>query len=289
MYNYQIKNKILVFYNFLLYYIKLVENYFNIIILFFVLYTREEKLTIMKKIVLFISFIFLSSQAYSQIMTPEKVVSMISNRFSNIKGFYANFVERNGSSISYGNVLTKNPNLFRMSYTRGGNGQSIYCNGETLWIIFPRNNVVAEQKLSYGDVGAIYTAAGISRLTSKFNIDFYNERDLTAVNSFKDSDLGIAKYDSSSYAGNDSRKAYHMLLTSKQASVDRTGFTKIHLWVDKDGMIIRILGISTTNVPVEYLFTDIIYNPKYEDGNKDFEPEIPEEMQVLKDGLSPAN
>ena len=125
---------------------------------------------IMKKIVLFISFIFLSAQAYSQIMTPEKVVSMISNRFSNIQGFYADFVERNGGNISYGNVLTKNPNLFRMLYTKGGNGQSIYCNGETLWIMFPRNNVVAEQKLNYGDVGAIYTAAGISRLTSKFNI-----------------------------------------------------------------------------------------------------------------------
>ena len=54
-------------------------------------------------------------------------------------------------------------------------------------------------------------------------------------------------------------------------------------------MIIRILGITTTNVPVEYLFTSIRYNPKYEDNNKDFEPEISENMQVLKDGLVPNN
>ncbi|MEI0797439.1 outer membrane lipoprotein carrier protein LolA [Brachyspira intermedia] len=240
----------------------------------------------MKKIVLFI--ILLSIQAYSQIMTPEKVVSMISNRFSTIKGFSANFVERNGERISYGNVITKNPNLFRMEYSSGGNGQSIYCNGETLWIIFPKNNVVAEQKLNYGDSGAIYTPEGIMRLTTKFNIDFYNERELVSLNSFKDSELGIAKYNSS-YAANDGRRAYHMLLTSKQASVDRTGFTKIHLWVDNTGMIIRILGITTTNVPVEYLFTSIRYNPKYEDNNKDFEPEISENMQVLKDGLVPNN
>ena len=235
----------------------------------------------MKKIVFFI--ILLSIQAYSQIMTPEKVVSMISNRFSTIKGFSANFVERNGEKVSYGNVITKNPNLFRMQYSSGGNGQSIYCNGETLWIIFPRNNVVAEQKLNYGDSGAIYTPEGIMRLTTKFNIDFYNERELVSVNSFNDSELGIAKYNSS-YAANDNRKAYHMLLTSKQASVDRTGFTKIHLWVDNTGMIIRILGITTTNVPVEYLFTSIRYNPNYEDNNKDFEPEISE-----KDGLVPNN
>ena len=145
----------------------------------------------MKKVLLFI--ILLSIQAYSQIMTPEKVVSMISNRFSKINGFSANFVERNGEKVSYGNVITKNPNLFRMQYSSGGNGQSIYCNGETLWIIFPKNNVVAEQKLNYGDSGAIYTAEGIMRLTTKFNIDFYNERDLVPVNSFQDSELEIAK------------------------------------------------------------------------------------------------
>ncbi|WP_304353611.1 outer membrane lipoprotein carrier protein LolA [Brachyspira innocens] len=245
----------------------------------------------MKKIILFIILLSLSlsSIAYTQIMTPERVVSMISNRFSKINGFSANFVERNGEKLSYGKLITKNPNLFKMEYTSGANGQSIYCNGETLWIIFPRNNVVAEQKLNYGDSGAIYTAEGILRLTSKFNIDFYNERELVAINSFKDSELGIAKYNSASYAGNDNRRAYHMLLTSKQASVDRTGFTKIHLWVDDTGMIIRILGITTTNVPVEYLFTSIRYNPRYEDGNKDFEPVIEENMQVLKDGLVPNN
>ena len=243
----------------------------------------------MKKIAVLFIILLISSNAYTQIMTPEKVVSMISNRFSNINGFSANFVERNGEKLSYGNVLTKNPNLFRIQYSKGGNGQSIYCNGKTLWIIFPRNNVVAEQELNYGDSGAIYTAEGILRLTTKFNIDFYDERELVSLNSFKDSELGIAKYNSSSYAGNDTRKAYHMLLTSKQASVDRTGFTKIHLWVDNTGMIIRILGITTTNVPVEYLFTSIRYNPKYEEGNKDFEPVIEENMQVLKDGLVPTN
>lgn len=240
----------------------------------------------MRKIILFI--VLLNIQLYSQIMTPEKVISMISNRFSKINGFSANFVERNGEKVSYGNVITKNPNLFRMEYTSGGNNQSIYCNGDTLWIIFPRNNVVAEQKLHYGDSGAIYTAEGILRLTSKFNINFYNERELIPLNSFNDLELGITKYNST-YAANDARKAYHMLLTSKQASVDRTGFTKIHLWVDNTGMIIRILGITTTNVPVEYLFTSIRYNPKYAENNKDFEPEIPEDMQVLKDGLLPNN
>ena len=45
-------------------------------------------------------------------MTPEKVVSMISNRFATIDNFYAAFAERNGNRINYGNIISKNPNIF---------------------------------------------------------------------------------------------------------------------------------------------------------------------------------
>lgn len=236
---------------------------------------------------IFILFILFNINLFSQIMTPEKVVGMISNRFATIDNFYASFVERNGSRISRGEVISKNPNLFKLEYSAGTNGQQIYCNGKTLWIIFPQKKIVSEQTLNYGDTGAIYTKAGVSRLTSKYNVNFYNERELKPINSFDGSELNIAGYNSSLYTAEDTRLAYHMLLTPKQARVDRTGFPTIHLWVDRDGMIIRILGISTINTPVEYLFTSIRYNIKLEE--KTFTPEIPEEMQVLKDGLMPNN
>lgn len=236
---------------------------------------------------IFILFILFKINLFSQIMTPEKVVGMISNRFATIDNFYANFVERNGSRISRGEVISKNPNLFKLEYSAGTNGQQIYCNGKTLWIIFPQKKIVSEQTLNYGDTGAIYTKAGVSRLTSKYNVNFYNERELKPINSFDGSELNIAGYNSSLYTAEDTRLAYHMLLTPKQARVDRTGFPTIHLWVDRDGMIIRILGISTINTPVEYLFNSIRYNIKLEE--KTFTPEIPEEMQVLKDGLVPNN
>lgn len=236
---------------------------------------------------IFILFILFKINLFSQIMTPEKVVGMISNRFATIDNFYASFVERNGSRISRGEVISKNPNLFKLEYSAGTNGQQIYCNGKTLWIIFPQKKIVSEQTLNYGDTGAIYTKAGVSRLTSKYNVNFYNARELKPINSFDGSELNIAGYNSSLYTAEDTRLAYHMLLTPKQARVDRTGFPTIHLWVDRDGMIIRILGISTINTPVEYLFTSIRYNIKLEE--KTFTPEIPEEMQVLKDGLMPNN
>ena len=240
-----------------------------------------------RHVFIFISFILFGLNLFPQIMTPERVVGMISNRFATIDNFYATFVERNGSRINYGNVISKNPNLFKLEYSAGTNGQQIYCNGKTLWIIFPQRKIVSEQTLNYGDAGAIYTKAGISRLTSKYNVNFYNERELKPINSFDGRELDIAGYDSSLYTADDTRLAYHMLLTPKQASVDRTGFPTIHLWVDREGMIIRILGISAINTPVEYLFNSIRYNLRLEE--KTFTPEIPEEMQVLKDGLVPNN
>ena len=240
-----------------------------------------------RHVFIFISFILFGVNLFPQIMTPEIVVGMISNRFATIDNFYATFVERNGSRINYGNVISKNPNLFKLEYSAGTNGQQIYCNGKTLWIIFPKIKIVSEQTLNYGDAGAIYTKAGISRLTSKYNVNFYNERELKPINSFDGRELDIAGYDSSLYTADDTRLAYHMLLTPKQASVDRTGFPTIHLWVDREGMIIRILGISVVNTPVEYLFNSIRYNLRLEE--KTFTPEIPEEMQVLKDGLVPNN
>lgn len=231
------------------------------------------------------SVLCIFNNAYSQIMTPDRVVAMISNRFASIDSYYATFVERSGRNIKNGNLISKNPNLFKLEYSRGTNDQQIYSDGKTLWIIIPQKNVVAEQKLDYGSVGAIYTKEGILKLTSKYNIDFYNERELKPISSFDGSALNIAGYDSSSYTSGDNRLAYHLLLTPKQANVSRTGFPSIHLWVGQDGMILRILGISTVNVPVEYLFTSFRYNIKLND--RAFVPYIPEEMQVLKDGLVP--
>ena len=219
----------------------------------------------MKKILILL-FLF-SIPLFSQIMTPEKVISMMSNRFASMNSFSSSFTERNGSKIKTGTLISKNPNIFKLEYSGGTNSDSIYCDGKTLWMIFPRK--------------------GISRLISKYNIDFYSDRALRPVSSFDGTALNISGYNSSQYTGDDNRLAYHMLLTPKQASVDRTGFPTIHLWIAEDGMIIRILGISTTNVPVEYLFKSIRYNVQYD--NKTFVPVIPEEMQVLKDGLISGN
>lgn len=239
----------------------------------------------MKKYIIAIIFLLNTGLFPQAIMTPEKIVSLMSNRFTTMKGFSASFIERNDTKIARGKIIYKRPNKFKMTYNSSADNQSIYFNGETLWIFLPKIRVVSEQKIEDIDTGSFYTKNGVGRLLSQYNFNFYGERSLLPINAFKDADLNVAGYDSSSYISSDTRIAYHMLLTPKQASVDKTGFTKIHLWIAQDGMIIRILGISTTRAAVEYVFNTINYNDIYNDDM--FEPEIPQGMQVLRNALVP--
>lgn len=228
---------------------------------------------------------FINTLLFPQaIRTPDRIINLMTSHFERTSGFSANFVERNDNKILRGKIIYKKPDKFVMTYGSSGDNQEIYCNGETLWIYLPKIRVVSEQKLESSGA-AIYTKSGVGRLTSQYNFDFYSERGLTPLNSFNDNELGVQGYSSKNYIGEDRRMTYHMLLTPKTASVDKTGFVKIHLWIAEDGMIIRILGISTTKVAVEYVFSAINYNEVYNDSI--FDMVIPQGIQVLKNALVP--
>lgn len=242
----------------------------------------------MKNIIFAILYLtFNISLLYSEVIrTPEVVSALMAKRFSSMRGFSARFTERNGSKIYSGQILYKTPNKFKLTYNERSNSHQIVSNGETLWIYLPKIRVVSEQDVSGNvDGSALYTSSGVNRLLREYNFNFYDKREPVAVNSFDDNNLQIEGYDSSSYTKNDRRLAYHMLLTPKKPSVDRTGFIRIHLWVDRNGMIIRMLGVSTTRTPVEYLFWDINYSDIYSD--EAFNLDIPPNVQVLKNDLVP--
>ncbi len=228
----------------------------------------------------------------AQILEPSVIVTKMENHFRNIEGFAASFVEKNGSDIYTGTLIYKKPGKFKMTYltperkVKQGedNYQTIAFNGENIWIYLPRAGLVTEQKIdTNATVGAFYTKEGVDRLSSDYNFNFYkNRRELRPINRFDDSELGFAGYNAS-HAASDGRMAYHMELTPKTTSTDQTGFVKIHLWVGNDGMILRALGISTTQSIIEYLFTSINYKEIYADDAFNFV--IPQGMLVLKDKL----
>ncbi len=196
------------------------------------------------------------------------------------------FVESNGDRTYNGDMIYKSPNKFRMNY-RSSNGnefQSVYFNGQYLWIYLPRSGMVAEQKVATdSETGSFYTKEGINRLVADYNFNFYkNVRELKPANSLKGEDLGIVGY-SSKNSNNDSRMTYHMELTPKLSSTDKVGFTKIHLWVADNGMIVRVVGVSTTQSVIEYWFYGANYYEVYSDDLFNFV--IPQGLLVLKDQL----
>ena len=220
------------------------------------------------------------------IRTTDSVSELMAKRFATMRGFSANFLEKNDDKIYRGRIFYKNPNKFKLLYNQSGDSHQIVSNGETLWIYLPRIRVISEQKIyENAEAAALYTKEGVNRLLTQYNFNFYDDRNLVKLDAFDDDDLGVDGYTSSSYTSGDDRVAYHMLLTPKQSSVERTGFIKIHLWIDANGMIIRMLGVSTTKIPVEYLFWNINYHDVYSDSA--FELEIPAGVQVLKNDLVP--
>ncbi len=231
--------------------------------------------------ILICSSLLVQSQS---IRTPESIASLMVKRFQSMRGFTANFTERNGGKIYNGRIIYKTPDKFRLEYNGRSESHLIVSNGETLWIYLPDIRTVSEQKILNDDAVALYTKQGVNRLISQYNFDFYKDRELRPINSFNENDINIEGY-KAEYVSGDKRRAYHMLLTPKQPSVNKTGFTKIHLWIDETGMIIRILGISTTKIPVEYVFSNVNYYDVYADEAFEFTP--PQSVQVLKNDLVP--
>lgn len=246
-----------------------------------------------RKVVFSTILLFSFIKLYSQILEPDAVIKKMENNFSNMKGFSARFIERNDKKIYRGNIIYKAPGKFRLTYREPKSevvvdeeNQAVVCNGETLWIYMPRIRTLSEQKLdTNSNTGGFYTKKGVSRLAKEYNFNFYNNiRDLKPLNTFKSSDLGVSGY-KSEYADNDTREAYHMELTPKETSTEKAGFTKIHLWIDKNGMIIRVIGLSNTKAVVEYIFADINYNDIYNDDA--FNIVVPQGILVLKNALVP--
>ncbi len=241
----------------------------------------------MKKIFLvFATILSFALNVHAQILEPETVVKKIKDHFANVRGFKTSFIENNGSTTYRGELTYKSPNKFRMTYRSSNDNefQSIYFNGQYLWIYLPRSGMVAEQRVNTNsETGSFYTKDGMNRLVSDYNFNFYkNIRELRPANSLKGEDLGIPGYDEKN-SNNDSRLTYHMELTPKTSSTDKVGFTKIHLWVADNGVIVRVVGISTTQSIIEYWFYGMNYYEVYSDDLFNFV--IPQGLLVLKDQL----
>ncbi|MEK6794578.1 MAG: outer-membrane lipoprotein carrier protein LolA [Spirochaetota bacterium] len=230
-----------------------------------------------------------------KIAESSEVVNLLVANQQHLSSFRGRFIERNGTTVTKGEVCYKRPNKFMLEYkspksvVTGDNGknQAVVCNGTKLWIYLPRIHVVSEQDVKT-EVAGLYTGKGVLRLKEDYYFNFFGKREMEELRAFRATDLTGSEKKTDAvdeYLEQDARQAYHMFLTPKPhlKTTDKAGFTSIHVWIDKSGMILRSLGVSTTRKAVEYVFSDIERNVDINDATFDFL--IPDNVQVVRNNL----
>jgi outer membrane lipoprotein-sorting protein len=90
------------------------------------------------------SVISLSSQ---EIVTAERYLELVSERYGSVKDYEANIVIRSGNSEMYGNVSHLAPSFLRIDFTSPAE-QVIVFNGEQLTVYLPEYRAVLNQTVS---------------------------------------------------------------------------------------------------------------------------------------------
>jgi outer membrane lipoprotein-sorting protein len=92
--------------------------------------------------------VFVVIAANSQeIITAERYLEMVSERYSSIKDYEAHIVIRSGSSDMTGNVSYLSPSFLRIDFTRPAD-QVIVFNGELLTVYLPEYRAVLNQTIT---------------------------------------------------------------------------------------------------------------------------------------------
>jgi len=82
-----------------------------------------------------------------EIITAERYLEMVSNRFIEVRDFQANIAIRSGDSNMAGTISYSSPSTFRMDFTQPAQ-QMILFNSETLTVYIPELNAVLTQSVN---------------------------------------------------------------------------------------------------------------------------------------------
>jgi len=100
------------------------------------------------RLLLFILPVFAVFPAFSQdIVTAERYLEMVSERYGGIRDYEAHIAIRSGSSDMVGNVSYLTPNFLRIDFTRPAD-QVIVFNGELLTVYLPEYRAVLNQNIT---------------------------------------------------------------------------------------------------------------------------------------------
>jgi outer membrane lipoprotein-sorting protein len=198
-----------------------------------------------KKFLVFMLFgvcvFFIPSQ---EIITAERYLEMVSERYGIVRDYEANIVIHSGSSEMLGTVSHLGPNFLRIDFTRPSE-QVIVSNGEQLTVYLPEYRAVLNQNITQGRRSAssgasLASAQGLTLLRRNYVPSFITGPDPVPLDS--GSQESVVK----------------LRLTRRSVS---EGFREIILHINPDTMLIRrIEGRTIADGLVQFDFTNIKIN-----------------------------
>ena len=223
----------------------------------------KNKILLIIPIFIFSIIFGLEANAYKfDFVTVGDVVKEIQSNFGKLRSYQANFsiasTRAGRKTTQTGTVRYKAPDKLLIEFSNPA-GQRIVSDGKTMWIYIPSLRVVAEQDLRSSNVPAV-TASGLRRLFSRYHYRF---------------------------AGKDQPEPqttgeplYTLQLRQKET---RSGYRSMKLWVNKDYMIVRAQGETSTGKTVEISFSNIRTNVDFQ--NALFRFEMPPGARTIKNPM----
>jgi outer membrane lipoprotein-sorting protein len=210
-------------------------------------YDKNGTMLIWKEIMLKLYFYFilfflninlLSGQV---IVTAERYLEMVSNRFSEIRDFEANVIIRSGNSDMTGTISYLAPSFFRIEFSNPA-GQVMIFNGESLTIYVPEFSAVLLQNINQ---------SGRNRAPSS-NTQGLNQLRRNYIPSYLISPNAVP------LDSNSRENVIKLRLTRRSAS---EGFKEIILSINPDTRLIRRMeGTTIADETVSFDFINTIIN-----------------------------
>jgi outer membrane lipoprotein-sorting protein len=191
-------------------------------------------------------FVFLAGGLFAQeIVTAERYLAMVSERYSGIQDYEARIAIRSGSTDLVGTVSHLEPSLLRIDFTRPAN-QVIVFNGRSLTIYLPEYRAVMTQDVGGGMNGAsLASAQGLSKLRQSYVAAYVTGPEAQALES------------------GSGEQVVKLRLTRRSNSEN---FREIILSISPESRLIRrIEGRTSTDMLVRFDFTDIRINQGFSD------------------------
>jgi len=187
-------------------------------------------------------FLFLASLGLIQaqeIMTAEKYLAAVGERYAQIKDYEAKIVIATAKAELFGVVMHRNPGLLRIDFTKP-EGQTIVYNGEVLTVYLPEYRAVLSQTVD-GDgkssAASLASAQGLVLLQRNYAPAFKTGPDPVVL------EEGSAEL------------VVFIALTRRSLS---EGFRTLTLAISPDTLLIRrIVGETIADESVRFDFSDI--------------------------------